>query len=305
MLLDPTSLSLFVAVAEEGSIAAAGRRAHIAAAAVSTRLAALEHALGTRLLGRTNRGIALTDAGRALVSLSRGVLHSLDDAAAQVRAIGSGTGGQVRVAANISALAQWLPGDIASFLRLHPQVEVHLEERISSATVRAVAENAADVGIFTGEFGEGLEVFPWRADRLALLAPRKHPLARRGRVAFADALAHDFIGLHTGSAINLLLVREATALNATLRLRIQVTSYDALCRMVGAGLGVGILPREVAAPYLKPLGLRALELAEPWARRELRIGVRSMAALTRGATLFVEHLRSRAAADQSRPPKAA
>lgn len=288
--LDPTSLALFVAVIEEGTIAAAARREHIAAAAVSTRLAALEDALGARLVQRSNRGVLPTDAGQALLSLARGALHALDDAAAQVRAISAGEGGQVRVFANISAIAQWLPADIGSFLEAHPRVQIHLEERISSAIARAVAENAADVGLFTGPFGQGLQTFAYRSDRLALLVPRRHPLARRRAVSFAQALPFDFVGLHTGSAINLDLVRAASELQATLRLRIQVTSYDALCRMVSAGLGIGILPRAVATPYLRPLSLALLELRESWAVRELRIGVRSFDALTAGAKLFVRHL---------------
>ncbi len=293
MRLDPTSLALFVAVVEEGTIAAAARREHIAAAAVSTRISELEKALGTQLLFRTNKGVSPTAAGHALLGLSRGVLHSLDELALEIREYSAGLRGHVRVFANISAIAQWLPKEINSFLSAHPGVRILLEETISSSITRAVTDNAADVGIFTpGPYGGDLETFPYHQDRLVLIVPRRHPLARRRTVPFADTLAYDFIGLHTGSALNLLLLKAAGELDGTLRLRIQVTSYDALCRMVGAGLGIGILPVALAGPFETALGLKAVRLKEPWARRELRIGVRSFATLPVAAQRFVEHLRS-------------
>lgn len=287
---DPTSLSLFVAAVEEGTIAGAARREHIAAAAVSTRLRDLEAGLGTRLLRRSNKGIEATAEGLALLGLARGVLHSIDDAVQQLRDYSSGVRGHVRVFSNISAIAQWLPEEIHSFLEAHPQVQIHLEERISSAVARAVAENAADVGLFTAPFGGELEVFPYHSDRLVLIVPRGHPLGRRKQAAFADAVPYSFVGLHTGSAINLVLLRAASELNQTLQLRIQVTSFDALCRMVSAGLGIGILPGSLVAPYARPLGVKVLRLEEPWAERELRIGVRAFETLPVAARLFVEHL---------------
>ena len=291
--IDPTSLALFVAVVEEGTIAAAARREHIAAAAVSTRISELEEALGARLLSRTNKGVFPTAAGHALLGLSRGVLHSLDELALEIGEYSTGLRGHVRVFANISAIAQWLPNEIHSFLAAHPAVRILLEETISASITRAVADNAADVGIFTpGPYGGDLETFPYHHDRLVLIVPRRHPLARRRSVAFADTLAYDFVGLHTGSAINLQLFKAASERDGTLRLRIQVTSYDALCRMVGAGLGIGILPAAVAGPFEGALGLKVMRLDEPWARRELRIGVRSFATLPVAAQRFVEHLRS-------------
>lgn len=288
---DPISLSLFVAVVEEGTIAAAGRREHLAAAAVSTRLRELEEQLGTRLLSRSNQGVLPTAAGQALLGLSRGVLHSLDELVLRVAEFASGARGEVRVAANISAIAQWLPAEVGSFLAAHPAVRIHLEELVSAGIVRAVTDNAADVGIFTpGPYGAGLETLPYHRDRLVVLVPRRHPLARKRAVRFAETLAYDFVGLHTGSAINLLLLKEASERNATLRLRIQVTGYDALCKMVAAGLGVGILPEALASPFAGPLRLQALRLEEAWAERQLRIGVRSLGTLTPAARLFVDHL---------------
>jgi DNA-binding transcriptional LysR family regulator len=292
MRLDPTSLKLFVSIVEEGTIARAGEREHLSAAAVSKRISELESALRTQLLNRTNKGVEPTAAGVALLNLARQLLNDLDDIYVQMRDYASGTRGQVRVFANISAITQFLPRELASFLHRYPDVQVHLEERISTAIVKAVVENVADIGIFTMfDHGQRIEVLPYHGDELMVIAPNDHPLAGRGRVSFADTLDHEYVGLHPGSAINLLLTKAATDLHRTFRMRMQVTGYDALCLMVEAGLGIGVLPRTVAEPYLRSLRVTAITLDEPWSRRELKICVRAYDELPVAARLLVDHLK--------------
>jgi len=292
MRLDPVSLKLFVHVVELGSIAAAAERDHIAAAAVSRRLSELEATLRTQLLKRTNKGVEATPAGAVLLHRARRLLGELDDLAVEMLDWSSGTRGQVRVHANISAITQFLPGEIAAFLARHPAVQVLLVERISSAVVKAVADNEADVGICLLDGpAPGLQTLPYRRDELAVIVPGGHALAGRGAVKLADTLGFDYVGLHTGSAINLRLARASAEAGRTLRLRIQVTSYDALAHMVAAGLGVGVMPRGVALAYTASLGIVTLALDEPWAARELSICMRSHDALPVAARRLVEALR--------------
>ena len=123
-----------------------------------------------------------------------------------------------------------------------------------------------------------------------LVVPTGHALARRKAVRLADALPYDFVGAHTGSAINNQLTRAAAETGQPLRLRIQVTSYDALCLMVNAGLGVGVMPRGSAALYRGTLAIRTITLNEPWARRQLALCVRSEESLSSVARLLVDHL---------------
>jgi DNA-binding transcriptional LysR family regulator len=293
MRLDPVSLKLFVSVVQHGSIAAAAAEGHIAPAAVSKRISELESALRTSLLTRTNKGVQATPAGMALSNLARRLLADLDDIAAQMRDWSGGTRGQVRIVANISAITQFLPKEIAAFLARYPQVDVHLQERISSAVIQAVRENEADVGIgIVMPPADGVEVLPYHEDELSLLVPRRHALARKRSVAFADTLEHDFVGLHTGSSINHLLAQASIAAQRTLRLRIQVTSYDALARMVEAGLGIGVMPRSVAVPLARSLDVAVVKLTDAWAKRQLSICVRSYASLPVAARLLVDSLRS-------------
>jgi len=292
MMLDPVSLRLFVAIVEEGSIAAAAEREHIAAAAVSRRVSDLEAVLGTQLLVRSNKGVGPTDAGADLLAMARRTLHELDGISVAMRQYSTGVRGHVRVLANISAITQFLPRAIKSFLTAHPDVHVKLEEEISARVAKLVAENAADVGIFTsGVPTHQLELFPYRTDRLVVITATDHPLARRRTIRLAETLDHDYVGLQTGSLINMYVTEAATRSRRTAKLRIQVASYDALCLMVSEGLGLGILPEGVARPFLKALGLRAIRLDESWAERELLLGVRRLDALPEPAKLLVTHLR--------------
>lgn len=291
MKLDPVSLRLFVAVMEEGTIAAAAAREHIAASAVSKRLSELEQGLHTELFARSNKGIEPTAAAYALQNLARGVLHELDGIVTQMSEYASGLRGHVRIYANISAITQFLPGELKSFMEAYPQVQVHLQERISSLIAKAVADNAADIGILNqGSYGERLALLPYHDDELVVIAPAGHVLARRKSVRMGDLLDHDMVGAHPGSVVNSMLNKAAAELGRALRLRIQVSSYDAMCLMVAADLGLGVMPRRSAELFLASLKIRCVKLDETWARRQLVLCVRDLAALSPAARLLVEHL---------------
>lgn len=289
--LDPTSLKLFISVVEEKTIAAAAAREHIAAAAISKRLSDIEHTLGTPLLRRTNRGVEPTDAGLALMALARNALHELDQIPIQMQSYSSGTRGLVRICASMSSITQFLPNDIQRFISEHEGVQVNLEEKISSLVIQSVHENAADIGIYTNvQDTKGLEIFPYRTDHLVLIMPKGHALIKRKAWAFNDTLQHDYVGWQTGSAINQQLTNAAAAARQDWRLKIRVSSFDALCMMVSSGLGVGILPEAIATRNLDNLkNIEIRQLTDPWATREFKLCVRSISALTTAARLMVDH----------------
>lgn len=297
MKLDPVSLRLFVAVMEESAIARAAAREHIAPSAASRRLAELEQQLRVELFARSNRGMQPTDAAWALLNLARGVLHDLDGIALQMREYGSGLRGQVRLVANISAITQFLPGELQRFMARHPGVQVQLQEQISSAIARSVAENAADLGILNeGLYGTHLRLLPYREDELVLAVPAGHALARRKHVRLAQALPYELVSTHPGSTIHHQLQRAAADAGLPLRLRMQVSGYDALCLMVAAGMGLGVLPRGSAQIYKSALSIRLVALDEAWARRRLVLCLRADEPPSGAARLLVEHLQDDAGA---------
>jgi DNA-binding transcriptional LysR family regulator len=292
MRLDPVSLRLFLAAAEEGTIAAAAYREHIATAALSKRLGELEFDLRTQLLVRTNKGVVPTAAGAELLGLARGVLHDLDEIYVRMRDYASGVRGLVRVFANVSAITQFLPGEMMTFMSQYPLVQVLIEEKISTSVTRGVAENAADIGIFAFAAVPtmAVEVFPYHADELVVIAPADHPLSRDDETSFERTLEFDYVGHDTGSVINLLLLKVASEMGKTLRMRLQVTSFDAMRLMVSTGLGIAILPRGSVTPYLSGLRIKPLRLNEPWAKRELKLCVRNYRTLSVSTKILFDHL---------------
>lgn len=297
--IDPFSLRLFVAVMDLGTIAGAAEREHIAPSAVSKRLSDLEHSMKTRLLERSNRGIEPTAAGIELLGLARHVLNELDNVVFRLREYSDGVRGLVRVFASHSAITEFLPACLQPFLDLNPQIQVHLQEEVSSAVLQGVSSNSADVGLYAQSCGDsenlgGMVSLPFKCDELVLIVPAGHPLTGVADPGIDRVLDHDLIGLHTGSHINQTLMREAQKAGRAFRFRMQVTSYDVLSQMVQAGLGAAVVPRIIAQRYQQLDRIRLIRLQESWVHREIRICVRSLEGLTPAARLFVEHLRTHA-----------
>jgi len=290
--LDPVSLKLFVRVVDEGTIAAAAELEHIAAPAVSKRLRELEELFGTPLLTRTNKGIAPTAAGVNLSILARDVLDDMRNIVLQMKAYSDGLRGSVRVLVNISAIATFMPPIVKSFSERYPEVNISLLERDSLAITESVAENVAEIGVFTRlPHSADIEVHPFRTDELKVLVPSSHPLANRRHVGFAETLDHEHVVLRAGTHLRFQMLSEASKAGKTLRAKVEVSSYDALCKMVQVGMGVGILPAGNAELYRLP-GTRMLKLDEAWATRELVVCVRRADALSPVARLFFDHLRA-------------
>ncbi|MYZ42564.1 LysR family transcriptional regulator [Schauerella aestuarii] len=291
--LDLVTLSLYVAVARLGSISAGARHMHLAVGAASKRISDLEAALGTTLLYRSAGGVHPTDAGLACLDHAQRVLKEVEQLAGTLSDYADGVRGQVRIAANTSSITQFLPDDLARFMAEHPAVRIDLEEQNSDEAVAAVHDNRADIGIFADRMPSGdLVTFPYRQDELVVVVPEAHPLATRPRVAFVDTLDYDHVGLPPATSLALRLAAESTRLSRTITLRIQVRSFDAICRMVGATRGVGILPRIAAEPHARSMQLKLIALTDEWAHRGLLLGVRDLESLAVPARLLLAHLRA-------------
>ena len=162
--------------------------------------------------------------------------------------ISGGLAGQIRVLSNTNALTEFLPEALSSFLSAHPNVSVDLEERLSDEIVGLIAEGVADLGIVAGTVDAGaLETYPFRRDRFVLVVARDHPLARAARkIGFDEVLDHDFVGLDRASALQRFLASKAVRIGRPLRLRVQLRSFDAVCRLVECKVGIGIVPETTA-----------------------------------------------------------
>ncbi|HEX4986758.1 MAG TPA: LysR substrate-binding domain-containing protein [Burkholderiales bacterium] len=298
MLPDLVSLALFVRVAETRSITRAAEASHIALAAASRRMSLLEHQYGVKLLERTARGAELTPAGRAVLHRARQILGQVEQLRAELDEYASGGRGHVRMQASASAISQFLPADLATFSAAAPEVAIALEERFSGEIVQALRAGATDVGIvMDGTPMDGLQWFDYKTDQLVAVLPRKHPLRSRS-VLFSSLLDYDFVGLESATAITRLLVDQAAVAGKPLRARVQVHSFAALCKIIEAGLGVGVMPEGAAKPFVAAKQLRAVRLGDPWATRRMYVCVRDYDALPAIARRLVDHLRRTKAGPQ-------
>lgn len=293
MRFDLADLGLFRDVVEAGSITHGAERAHLALAAASTRIRNMEQAIGAALLLRGRQGVTPTQAGRTLLQHARTMLVQAERLREDLGAYAGGLAGQIRVLSNTNALTEFLPEALSSFLSAHPHVSVDLEERLSDEIVGLIAEGVADLGIVAGTVDAGaLETYPFRKDRFVLVVARDHPLAKRARIGFAQVLDRDFVGLDRASALQRFLADKAARIGRPLRLRVQLRSFDAVCRLVECNVGIGIVPETTARRTARAMGIVAVALTDPWAVRDLTICVRGMHDLPPFARLLVEHLRA-------------
>ena len=293
MPFDLADLSLFRHVIEAGSITHGAERAHLALAAASTRIRNMEEALGVVLLRRGRQGVTPTQAGRTLLQHARAILRQAERLHEDLGAYGGGLAGQIRVLSNTNALTEFLPEALSSFLAAHPNVSVDLEERLSDEIVGLIAEGVADLGIVAGTVDAGaLETYPFRRDRFVLVVARSTPLGQRDKIGFDEVLDHDFVGLDRASALQRFLAGKAVRIGRPLRLRVQLRSFDAVCRLVECNVGIGIVPETTARRVAKTMAIAAVPLTDSWAVRELTICIRDMKELPLYARQLVEHLRA-------------
>jgi DNA-binding transcriptional LysR family regulator len=298
---DLVDLSLFRHVVDAGSITRGAERANLALAAASTRIRNMERSLGAALLVRGRLGVTPTPAGRTLLQHAREMLAQAERLREDLGSFASGLAGQIRILSNTNALTEFLPEALSTFLAGHPQVSIDLEERLSDEIVGLIAEGVGDIGIVAGTVDTGaLRTYPFRSDRFVLVVPTAHPLAQVEGVLLAEVLDHDFVGLDRASALQRFLADKAGRIGRPLRLRVQLRSFDAVCRMVEARVGLGIVPETTAQRAQRTMAIAIVRLNDPWALRDLTICVREPAELSPSARQLVEHLRAGEASEEPR-----
>lgn len=291
MHFDLTDLRLMVAIAEANSLSKGAERVHLSAAAVSVRVRNIEESLGTKLLYRSSQGVTLTPPGQALVQHARLVLGQLEHLRSDMQEYAKGVKGHLRMYASITAIAEFLPPVLGRFLAAHPDVNIDLREQPSSDIVRAVSEGQADLGIISGPVRtEGLELRPYREDRLVVVASKRHALAKSRGVPFARTLDFFHVGLPEATGLHALLAARSAEIGKPFRQRIQVGSFEAACRMVAEDVGLGVMPGSAAARHARDLPVRVLALQDDWSLRKLQLCARSFELLPGFAQALVAAL---------------
>lgn len=299
---DLTSLRLFVAIVEGGSLTVGAERLSISLAAASKRISELEAHVGSTLLARSKKGVVPTPAGLTFMRYAIEIVARLEQLSLAMGDFHRGAGGHLRLWANTSAFTGFLPALLARYSADHPSVMLDLEDAMSEDVVRAVARGNAELGIIGDNTpAEGLQSLVCDSDELVLIMPNGHALAGQASVAIEDVLGYDIIGLNRATSLMRQIAAAADARGRALKIRMQVRGFDEVCRMIAAGLGIGMLPRASIAPHVKSLGLATARLTGMNARRSLLLVMRDRATLSAPARDFVELAQARDAG--SHPPQ--
>ena len=274
---DLTDLQLIVNIGDASSLTRGAEKSHLSLPAASNRVKNLEDHFGTRLFHRNSQGVTLTPSGEAFLRHARLVLRQIDHLRGDIYEYARGIKGQVRMVANTTAMTEFMPAVLSRYLASHPDVTVELRERLSYLVIKAVSDGSADIGIVAGRpAASELEYLPYREDRLVLVTPSEHPLSDLKEVAFANTLSYEYVGLSEWSAIHAFLIQAADKLGHPFRFRVEVGSFEAVCRMIEANVGIGVVPERAAQRYAQRLNIKLVRLSDEWAERKLHICVRQL-----------------------------
>jgi len=297
------TLRLLVLAAEHKSLSKTAQIANLALAAVSRRIINFEAELGIPVFTRTRSGVELTPAGEVCLWRAERILGEANLLKLDMADFQSGMRGRVSIRASTSAVAQFLPEDLAAFEALHAGIRLEIREAYSSDIIAELRLGQLDVGIILeGSEAFGLKTWPYRKDRLAVVAPAAFRPDIQS-IRFEDILEGDMIQMGFDTAMTKLLSARANEVGRTLRLRVEVDSFDAVCRMVAAGFGIGILPEIAAASLVHQLDLRLIKLDEPWAERGMLIAVKDDKPPSNPAREVIDFLVDRAAKVNTSPPQ--
>ncbi|MFF9283701.1 LysR family transcriptional regulator [Streptomyces griseosporeus] len=275
-MIEARHLRVLRAVAATGSFSAAGRELGCTQPAVSQQMKALEASVGTPLLVRSGREMRLTQAGEALVRHAAGILAGLTAAEEEVAAIAGLRAGRVRLVSFPSGSSTLVPTALAALRAAHPGTRVSLEEAEPPQSVDKLRAGDCDIalafryeGAAVADEWDDLVVRPLLRDPLIALVPERHPLARSaaqaGSVAIGALAGEPWIAGCPRCRGQLVEVCEAAGF--TPRIDFATDDYPAVVGLVGAGLGVAVLP-QLAVESVRPRGVRMLTL-EPSVRREV------------------------------------
>ncbi|MFF3685609.1 LysR family transcriptional regulator [Streptomyces sp. NPDC002187] len=272
-MIEARHLRVLRAVAATGSFSAAARELGCTQPAVSQQMKALETSAGTPLLIRTGREMRLTQAGEALVRHAAGILAGLTAAEEEIAAIAGLRAGRVRLVSFPSGSSTLVPTALAALRAAHPGTRVSLVDAEPPRSVEMLRDGDCDVAL-AFRYGEAagadaewadLVVRPLLSDRLVGLVPEGHRLAEADTVAIGDLADEPWIAGCPRCRRQLVDVCEAAGF--TPRIDFATDDYPAVAGLVGAGLGVAVLP-ELAIESVRPRGARTVTL-EPAVAREI------------------------------------
>ena len=270
-----TELRYLVAVAEERHFGRAAERCHVSQPSLSASIKKLEGELGARVFERGKRGVFVTVVGESVVAQARRAL----DEAARVKSVArqgrNPLKGVLRLGLIHTVAPYLLPELVAALRRVAPEMPLDIEENMTASLDRLLKAGELDVVLLALPYeAPGIEVLPLYDEEFRVVAPRKHPLARRKAVALKELEGYELLLLPEGHCLReqvLDACREFTRPPPPGR---QGNSLETLRSMVASGLGVTVLPATaLTARYADPL-VKVIDFAPPRPARRIALALR-------------------------------
>jgi LysR family hydrogen peroxide-inducible transcriptional activator len=282
-------LRYFSAVADAGSFSRAAEKCHVSQPSLSQQIQKLESELGGRLFDRLGRSVRLTDLGQAFLPRARSVLHELSSAKDELTERLQSEAGPVVIGAIPTIAPYWLASRLATFSRKFPKVHLTIAEEITPVLLDRLRAGSVDLAVLALPIrGHEFETHSLFTERLFAALPKTHRLARRPAVQLADLRRDPFLFLRDGHCFRETAVAACDRARLDPRVVFESGHLSSLLAMVGAGMGVSLVP-EMAVDKSKPC--RFVRIADPQAQRTIAAVVLRGRTLNRGTRALLAHLR--------------
>jgi DNA-binding transcriptional LysR family regulator len=285
------TLKVFCDVVETRSFSAAASQNFVTQSAVSQQVRMLEDRWGRRLLERTRGNVQLTPAGEILYQASKDIVHRFQEMEANLQATSAVVSGSVRVATVHSIGLYELSAALKRYLKAFPQVQLHLEYSRSSKIYDDAVRGHIDLGVVAfPNRRPGITVVPFRQDRLVLVVPYGHPLARHRSVAVRKLSGEPLVGYERDIPTRKETDRFLRRHGADVRYVMELDNVETIKRVVEIGHGIAILPEPAVGPEVKQKSLAVVQLSDETLLRPLGIIFRQGKHFSPAAEKFIEYL---------------
>jgi LysR family hydrogen peroxide-inducible transcriptional activator len=283
-------LRYFCAVAETGSFSRAAEQSHISQPSLSQQILKLEDELGARLFDRLGRSVRLTELGKTFLPRARTVLRELEAARGDVVEGKEFIGGPITVGVIPTVAPYFLPSRLTAFSRKFPEVRVTIVEEITPILLDRLRAGTIDVAILALPLrGHEFEAVPLLTERLFAALPKKHKLTSQRSLSLKDLRAEPFLLLRDGHCFRDTAVAACDRARLHPQIVFESGQFSSLLSMVGAGMGVSIVP-EMAIE--KKSLCRYVRIADHQAVRTIGTAVLRGRSLTRAHSAFLSHVRA-------------
>jgi len=285
-------MKLFLDLVREGSFTRVAEQNRLTQPAVSLQIQRLENELGAKLLERTTRRVLVTEEGQILASYARDILARAEEARQILQERRGQMVGTIRVAAIHSVGLHELPSYLKKFIRLFPEVHLHIEYHPSDMVYQLVSQGAADIGMVAyPEHRESLITIPFLEDEMVVIVNPEHPLAKKkDGVLLDDLVGQDLIAfdqsIPTRKATDGVLTQHGIRVNV----KMEADNVEIIKKMVEVGLGVAFVPQYSVLDEADRRSIAILKLKDYCFLRPLGIIHRKGQPLSRPVQAFLSLL---------------